>query len=69
MLGAKEMKHVQDEPDEEDKIEKKGPKDKKQHKKKGIEKYIDDKAQGDETIINTDKVLFLKDKTQQEEKE
>lgn len=41
----------------------KNQKGKKQHKKKGIEKYIEDKNQEDDTTINKEKVLFLNDKT------
>lgn len=66
MLGAKEMKHLHEQ-EEQDK--KKGPKGKKPQKKKGIDKYIEEKEEGDENIINTDKVLFLKKKKDKDGKE
>ena len=61
------MKHLQEEEQEQDK--KKGPKGKKPQKKKGIDKYIEDKEEGDDNVINTDKVLFLKKKEEKDGKE
>lgn len=68
MLGAKEMKHLREE-EEEPQPEKKDPKGgKKQQKKKGIEKYINFNSVDDENLIDTDKVLFLKDKPEKSQK-
>lgn len=52
------MKHLKEE--EEQQPERKQPKGKKQQKKKGIEKYLN--LNQEESVIDTDKVLFLKGK-------
>lgn len=66
MLGAKEMKHLKDE----EEVEKKDPNPKnKKDKKRGIDKYINTKEQEETEAIDTNKVLFLKEKKQESSSE
>ena len=60
------MKHLQQEEEEEEQPQRKDQKGKKQPKKKGLQKYIGSNNNED-VAIDTNKVLFLKDKKKQKE--